>query len=122
MNKLLLADFYKAGHHLLMPKGVQNVFGYAESRGCDCGFTYCIPFGLQGFLKEYLEGQFVTEQDIEEAKAFFKKGFGFEYFNEAGWRYVLEKHNGRLPISIQSAPEGAKIPLKKLMKRLQTGL
>lgn len=33
-------------------------------------------------------------------------------FNEAGWRYILEKHGGRLPVRIKAVPEGSIIPVR----------
>ena len=29
-----------------------------------------------------------------------------------GWRYILEKHGGRLPIEIKAVPEGSVVPYR----------
>jgi nicotinamide phosphoribosyltransferase len=48
----------------------------------------------------------VTEDKIQEAKAIYKAHFGYDYFNEEGWRYIIQKHNGRLPLRIKAVPKG----------------
>jgi len=36
-------------------------------------------------------------------------------FNEEGWRYILEKHDGHLPIKIKAVPEGTVVPVKNVL-------
>ena len=36
-------------------------------------------------------------------------------FNEAGWRYIIEHHGGRLPIKIKAVPEGTSVPVKNVL-------
>lgn len=36
-------------------------------------------------------------------------------FNEEGWKYILEHHNGKLPIRIKSVQEGSIIPVKNIL-------
>jgi len=36
-------------------------------------------------------------------------------FNEEGWRYILEEHNGHLPIKIKAIPEGTVLPTKNIL-------
>jgi nicotinamide phosphoribosyltransferase len=66
-------------------------------------------FGLQAFIKEYLVGPAFTQEDIEEAAAFFA-AHG-EPFNREGWEYVLREHGGRLPVRIDALPEGMVVPV-----------
>jgi nicotinamide phosphoribosyltransferase len=117
MNKLFNTDYYKVTHHLQYPKGTQRVFSYAESRGGKFDFT--LFFGLQGFLKQYLCGKFVTQKDIDEAESFYKAGFGFDYFNKAGWQYILDRHEGRLPIRIKAVNEGKIVPTKNVLLTIE---
>lgn len=91
-----------------MPPNTENVFSYIESRGGQ--FDYSLFSGLQGFLKERLAGKFVTQEMINDAEVFYKKTFGYDYFNKAGWQYILDNHEGRLPVVIKAVPEGSKIP------------
>jgi nicotinamide phosphoribosyltransferase len=36
-------------------------------------------------------------------------------FNEEGWRYILEKHCGHLPIKIKAIEEGTLVPVKNVL-------
>ena len=105
-NIILNADSYKASHYLQYPEGAEFTFSYIESRGGVYPST--LFFGLQGFLKEYLEGQVVTREGIEEAAEFFE-AHG-EPFNREGWEYILNEYGGALPVVIRAVPEGALVP------------
>lgn len=61
-NIILNADSYKASHYLQYPEGVAGAYSYIESRGGLYDET--LFFGLQGFMKEYLEGKVVTQNRI----------------------------------------------------------
>lgn len=104
-NIILNTDSYKASHWLQYPPGTKNVFSYIESRGGKYPAT--VFFGLQMFLKEYLSKP-ITKQMIDEAEWFWK-AHG-EPFNRAGWEYILEKHNGYIPVKIRAVPEGTVVP------------
>lgn len=107
-NLILNTDSYKASHWLQYPPGTEYVYSYIESRGGLHDAT--VFFGLQAFIKEYLEGQAFTIQDIDEAEAFFK-AHG-EPFNRAGWFYIWEHHDGKLPVEIKALPEGLRVPVR----------
>ncbi len=103
-NIILLTDSYKGSHYLQYPPGTENVYSYFESRG-DKDVVF---FGLQYYLKKYLAGCVVTAQKIREAWSVFQPHMGD--FNWRGWNYILNKHQGFLPISIKAVPEGSVIP------------
>lgn len=108
-NIMLLTDSYKATHWKQYPKGTTKVYSYLEARkgGKWAKTTF---FGLQYFLKRYLEGAVVTQAKIEEADAFFAKHLGPGLFNKAGWQHILDTHGGRLPVEIKAVAEGAVVP------------
>lgn len=109
-NILLLTDGYKPSHWLQYPQGTSQVYAFFESRGG--AFPVGTFFGLQYLLKQYLVGQVVTEERIQEAKELFRDYYGTErIFNEAGWRHILTRHEGRLPVEIRAVPEGSRIPV-----------
>ncbi|ABC33607.1 Nicotinic acid phosphoribosyltransferase [Hahella chejuensis KCTC 2396] len=110
-NSIILnVDSYKTSHYLQYPAGATQVSSYIESRGG--AFEKAVFFGLQMFIKEYLTKP-ITADDIEEAKLVYQ-AHGVP-FNEEGWRYILEKHEGYLPIEIQAAPEGTVMDVKNVM-------
>lgn len=103
-NILTLTDSYKTSHWKQYPKGTSKVYSYLESRGGK--FDNTMFYGLQYFIKQYLSGQVVTEEKIQRAKKFWDAHLGPNHFNEAGWRHILDKHNGHLPVRIKAVPEG----------------
>jgi len=121
-NIVLLSDSYKISHWKQYPPGTEYVYSYFESRGCDRqGWNEVCFFGLQYFLKRYLIGQVVTKEKIADAEAVYAQHFGdgtnenTTLFYKEGWEYILEKHDGKLPISIKAVPEGMVIPNKTVL-------
>ncbi|MBC7981466.1 nicotinate phosphoribosyltransferase [Candidatus Parcubacteria bacterium] len=113
-NFLLKTDSYKVPHFQQYPANTTYVHSFFESRGGR--YPAVLFFGLQSMIKEHLLGQVVTEESIEEAKELFALHFGSTaLFNEPGWRYILEKHDGRLPIEIKAVLEGTKVPVSNVL-------
>ncbi|XP_069142407.1 nicotinamide phosphoribosyltransferase-like [Argopecten irradians] len=112
-NILLITDSYKVTHHYQYPPNTTVVCSYFESRGGK--FENTVFFGLQYIIKRFLEGSVVTKEKIEEAKELYKGHFGHDYFNEEGWNYILEKHDGKLPMRIRAVPEGSVVPYKNVL-------
>lgn len=109
-NILLDTDSYKASHFLQYPEGTEYVYSYIESRGGRWDKT--VVFGLQMFLKRYLT-QPITQDMINEATEFWA-AHG-EPFNREGWEYILNVHNGFLPVAIKALPEGTVLPTHNVM-------
>jgi nicotinamide phosphoribosyltransferase len=121
-NILLDTDVYKHTHWKMIPEDVKYTYAYQESRGVsDKGIPpETLVFGYQYYLKRYLEGQVITEEKIEEAQALMKEIFGTDqYFNEHGWKYILENYDGRLPILITAIPEGTVVPSHNVLMSIQ---
>lgn len=104
-NILTLTDSYKPSHWKQYPVGTSKVYSYLESRGGK--FDNTMFYGLQYFIKRYLTGKVVTEEGIQRAKKFWTAHLGPGLFNEKGWRHILDKHDGRLPVRIKAIPEGS---------------
>jgi nicotinamide phosphoribosyltransferase len=107
-NFILNTDGYKPSHFLQYPDGTEKVVSYIEPRGGD--YEKMLFFGLQAFIKEYIDGAVITTEMIDEADAFFKV-YG-EPFNREGWEYIVSEYGGRLPIRISAPLEGSWIPVK----------
>jgi nicotinamide phosphoribosyltransferase len=108
-----MSDSYKGTHWPQYPKGTTEVYSYLESRGGK--FNNTLFYGLQIIIKKHLMGQVVTEQKIQSAKKLWDTHIGPGAFNEAGWRHILEKHNGHLPIKIKAVPEGTVVPTSNVL-------
>lgn len=113
-NLLLNADSYKASMFLQYPPKTEAVFSYIESRGGRYDTT--VFFGLQAFIKEYLLTP-ITQEDIDEADAIWT-AHG-EPFNREGWQYILDTHNGYMPVEINAAPEGMVIQNKNVLATIE---
>jgi len=112
-NIILATDSYKFSHWKQYPPGTEYVYSYFESRGCDRGWDEVVFFGLQYFLKRYLLGAVITREKIDEAEALCSEHFNGEgLFYKEGFEYILEKHGGKLPISIKAIPEGMVMPTR----------
>ena len=110
-NFILNTDSYKASHYLQYPDGTQQVYSYIESRGGE--YDKLVFFGLQAFIKEYLEGPIITAEMIDQAEKFWTNHG--EPFNREGWEYILKEHGGKLPIRIDAVKEGTVVPVKNIL-------
>lgn len=113
-NLILMTDSYKASHFLQYPQDTEYLNFYIEPRYSSIT-DEVVHFGLQIFLNEVLSKK-ITLADIEEVEEIFK--LHGEPFNKEGWLYILNKHGGYLPVSIQSVPEGTVIPLKNVQVQI----
>ena len=107
-NICLLTDSYKVTHHYFYPKGTEKIYSYLESR-LGAEFNKTIFYGLQYILKKYLEGQIVTQEKIDEADNLIANHIGPDIFNSDGWQYILDEHDGHLPIEIKAVAEGTPV-------------
>lgn len=117
-NIILMTDSYKISHWNLYPENTTQVYSYFESR-VGSKFPSTLFFGLQYFLKNYLEGQVVTQEKIDEAEEIFNLHFRQKIFNRNGWEYILNKHNGYLPVKIKAIPEGMIVPESNVLMTVE---
>ena len=113
-NIILNTDSYKVSMFKQYPVGTTGVYSYIESRGGRYDRT--VMFGLQAFIKEYLL-EAITQADIDIADEIIT-AHG-EPFNRAGWQYILDKHNGFLPVVIRSVPEGTVVPVSNVLATIE---
>lgn len=117
-NIMLASDSYKFGHYKAYMPNTKCIYSYLEARK-GAKYNKTLWFGLQSILKKYLEGQVVTDQKIREAKAYIDMHLGRDVFNEKGWRYILDKHNGQLPILIKSVEEGRLVDVGNVLMTVE---
>ena len=113
-NIILNTDSYKVSMFKQYPAGTTGVYSYIESRGGRYDRT--VFFGLQAFIKEYLQVP-ITQDDIDIADEILT-AHG-EPFNRAGWQYILDKHAGYLPVVIRAVPEGTVVPVKNVLATIE---
>lgn len=119
-NIITMTDSYKVSHSKQYPPNTKKIYSYMESRGGTEGSDETTFFGLQYIIKRYLAGQVVTKEKIDKASKRFKLHFGSDdVFQRKNWEYILEKHNGRLPISIKAVPEGMTVPTHNVLMTIE---
>src|ERR1700743_3060540 len=117
-NLILLADAYKYAHHKFYYPGTTQIYSYLESRGGM--FDETIFFGLQYFLKEYLQGPAFTQQDLDETDGFLKQVFRRDdVFDKSKFQYILDKYNGCLPVKIKAVAEGIAVPTSNVLMTIE---
>jgi len=117
-NIILLADAYKYSHHKLYYPGTNKIYSYFESRGGEYNET--VFFGLQYFLKHYLEGKVITKEKIDAAEKIMLQVFGRnDVFDRTKFEYILREHGGKLPVQIKAVPEGTSIPVSNVLMTIE---
>lgn len=117
-NLILLADGYKYSHHKLYTPGTQHVYSYLESRGGK--FSQTVFYGLQYFIKEYLEKQAITQDDLNEAIELMPQVFGRDdVFDASKFQYIIDRHNGYLPVKIKAVREGMAVPVSNVLLSIE---
>jgi len=125
LNLLKKTDSYKVSQAVQYPPGTTQIYTYLSARGLadDWPFGDDLPemtfFGLQYQIKKYFEGQVVTEGKVTEAKKFWDAHFGAPVFQADKWMYIVEKHNGYLPIHIKALPEGTVVPVGTVLMTIE---
>lgn len=121
-NLVLMGDAYKYSHHKFYPEGMDSMYSYLESRGGK--FESTVFYGLQIFLKEYLEDVAITKHDVDEAYHYLgtKHGvFGREdVFDRDKFDYIVEEHGGKLPVKIKAVKEGTVVPTKNVLMTIES--
>ena len=106
LNSILFnTDSYKVSMYKQYPAGTEYVYSYIEARGGIYDET--LVFGVQSFIKQYLQQRITREDVLLAEKIWSAHG---EPFNLAGWMYIAENLGGLLPVQIKCVPEGSVVP------------
>ena len=117
INPMLLCDFYKACHDLMLPPKMTKSVSYFTPRMSRVHmWDHVVMFGLQGFCKTYLIDYFNKEffnkpcdEILNEYKRIMDNCFGPNAYKIDK---IKELHELRyLPIEIFALPEGERIPM-----------
>ncbi|MBU4611008.1 nicotinate phosphoribosyltransferase [Achromobacter sp. GG226] len=114
-NLILDTDSYKASHWLQYPPRTDGAFFYLESRGGQ--YPHTVFFGLQAILKTALARP-VTHADVDAAHAVLA-AHGVP-FNAEGWRDIVDRLGGRLPVRIRAVPEGLAVPAHHALMTIES--
>jgi len=121
-NLILCSDGYKYSHHRFYGTEMTKMISYMESRGGK--FSKTVFYGLQIFLKTYLEGIAITTEEIDEAHEILGTKLGIfgrdDVFDRSKFDYIVEKYDGKLPISIKAVPEGTVVDTKNVLFTIES--
>lgn len=120
-NLILMGDAYKYSHHKFYEENTTTIYSYVESRGGK--FSETVFFGLQFFLKEYLEGVAITQEELEEAYEYLGTTHGVfgreDVFDKSKFQYIIDVHGGKLPVRIKAVPEGTVVGVKNVLLTIE---
>lgn len=120
-NLVLLGDAYKYSHHKFYEPGTTKIHSYLESRGGK--FNETVFFGLQFFIKEYLEGVAITQEELDEAYEYLGTKHGVfgrdDVFDKSKFQYIIDVHGGKLPVKIKAVPEGTVVNTKNVLMTIE---
>lgn len=105
-SAILNADSYKHSHYLQYPPGTTRISSYVEARRGGL-YPRSVFFGLHAYLEAYLV-RATTAAEVESAAA-LAQAHGIPFHHE-GWRLLISRHKGRMPLEIRAAPEGLVLP------------
>lgn len=114
---LMDTDAYKLDHRSQYPEGTQFVLSNMTARGSRVeGVTHTINFGLQYFLKSWVERAWKPffAADEDEVAALYEE-FTTSVLgpNNIGSDHIRALHRkGYLPLRFRALPEGARVPLR----------
>lgn len=101
-------DSYKTLHEMQYPIGIKKTVAYLEARKSDISdIDSIVVFGLQIHLDNLSKR--ITMDDVNEAKTMFEEHIGG--FNYDDWKYIVDKHDGYLPIKVRAVAEGTIVPV-----------
>jgi len=115
-NRIMLADSYKYSHIEQYPKKIYSMYDYAEARS---GKVYdkTVFFGLQYILLEYFKKP-ISMVEVEQAEK-FAQAHGITFYAD-DWKYIVNKHNGHIPVVIKAVPEGKVIPVNNVLFTIES--
>lgn len=121
-NLILCSDGYKYSHHKFYGSDMTKMISYMESRGGK--FSETVFYGLQIFLKTFLEGIAITKEEVDEAHEYLGTKYGIfgrdDVFDRSKFDYIIEKYDGKLPVSIKAVPEGTVVNTKNVLFTIES--
>ena len=120
-NLVLMGDAYKYSHQKFYEENTSVIYSYLESRGGK--FSETVFYGLQAFMKEYIEGVAITQEELDEAYEYLGTKLGVfgrdDVFDKSKFQYIIDVHGGRLPVRIKAVKEGTIVGMKNVLLTIE---
>ncbi|RYY66357.1 MAG: nicotinate phosphoribosyltransferase, partial [Chitinophagaceae bacterium] len=118
ISPILLKDGYKVGHKFQYPQGTTLVYSNLTPRKArNPEMETVVFFGLQYFIKEYLQNQFKDQffglPKNEVLNAYARRINNYLGKDAVTFDHIADLHDlGYLPLEIKAIPEGTPVPMK----------
>ncbi len=128
MNTIHLTDGYKVDHKNQYPKGTQLIYSnWTPRKSRIAGVDKVVFFGLQYFIKKYLQEAFDTDffgqSKIAAVQKYKRRISAYLGPNAITYEHIAELHDlGYLPIEIKAVPEGMQVPIRMPMFTIKNTL
>lgn len=107
-NLILDADAYKNDHGRMLPFGTDYIFSTISARKSSGYNPHLVAFGVRYLLQTYLSRP-LTQFHIDQAEYYIKlQGYQFD---RQRWQYIVDQHQGILPLQITAVAEGNVVPV-----------
>jgi len=106
-NTILDCDSYKISHWAFLENSTEYSTSYIEAR-VGAKFATTDFFGLQYLLMQNTFLKPITAEMVDQAERILTEHG--EPFNREGWDYIVNEHNGFLPVKIYAVKEGEVVP------------
>lgn len=111
-NTILDCDSYKISHWAFLEDNTEYSTGYIEARA-GARFASTDFFGLQYLLMQDTFLKPITAEMVDQAERILTE-HGVP-FNREGWDYIVNEHNGFLPVKIHAVKEGEVVPVNNAL-------
>ncbi len=113
LNWCKATDSHKVSQWLQLPPGTEYMESHIVARGGR--FPATVWFSMQIQVMELLNTK-VTHADIDSAIPYWAAHFGTDQiFNEAGFRDIVDRLGGNLPLRIKAVREGSLVPKRNVL-------
>ncbi|CAB4202058.1 PncB Nicotinic acid phosphoribosyltransferase [uncultured Caudovirales phage] len=115
INALHAIDFYKTGHIRQYPKDTTEIYSNFTPRHSMDGAKEVVFFGLQFFIKDFLQGyfqEFFKADVVKTLKDYTSRMDDSLGKGVVGVNHLRQLHElGYLPLKIKALPEGSLVPI-----------
>lgn len=128
MNTIHLTDGYKVDHRNQYPKGTELVYAnWTPRKSRIKGIDKVVFFGLQYFIKKYLQQEFdqnfFAQPKVAVVNRYKRRISSYLGANAITYEHVEALHDlGYLPIEIKALPEGMMTPIRMPMFTIKNTL
>lgn len=116
VNLILNADSYKVGHAKMLKKGVDGSYSTIVPRKSSPHSNHVVVMGVQYTIDQYINIR-ITKEDVDEAEEEITSHGA--RFDRAIWDEIVDKYDGKLPVTIKAIKEGTVVPVQSVVATVE---